>query len=169
MTSDASNDPSHLPVREHHAEMDSTVAGAPPRRPVPLVTVLGVVLLLFATGMGAWVVWQLSAGGRAPAAFRERSPLPQCASITVPQAQPIPTALTECLLSAGAQREGAEVLVTSLTTEGDPIETYYRVRPGEGVEVFTDATADSFGSGEWSHDRCPDVAALESGQGCQPE
>ena len=148
--------------------MDSTVAETPPRRPVPLVTLLGVVLLLLAIGTGAWVVWQLSAGGRAPAAFRERSAVPRCAPITVPQAQPVPTALKDCLLSAGAQREGAEVLLTSLTTEGDPIKTYYRVLPGEGVEVFTDATADSFGSGEWSHDRCPDVAALESGEGCQP-
>ncbi len=28
------------------------------------------------------------------------------------------------------------------------------------MEVFTDATADSFGSEGWSHTRCPDVAAL---------
>ncbi|WP_238985789.1 hypothetical protein [Kineococcus radiotolerans] len=148
--------------------MDSTVAEAPPRRPVPLVTVLGVVLLLFAIGMGAWVVWQLSAGGRAPAAFRERSAVPQCASITVPQGGPASSALQDCLLGAAAQREGAEVLVTSLTTEGDPIKTYYRVVPGGEVEIFTDATADSFGSGKWSHDWCPDVAALESGKGCRP-
>ena len=166
--SDVANDVPHLPVREHHAEMDSRVVEAPSRRPVSLFTVLGVVLMFFAVGMGAWVVWQLGAGGRAPAAFRERSALPRCAPITVPQGQPRSTALRDCLLDPGVQREGAEVLLTSLTTEGDPIRTYYRVLPGEGVEVFTDATEDSFGSGEWSHDRCPDVAALESGEGCQP-
>lgn len=82
--------------------------------------------------------------------------------------QPVPPDLQDCLLSIDAQREGAEVLLTSLTAEGDPITTYYRVLPGGGVEVFTDATADSFGSGEWSHDLCPDVAALGSGEGCQP-
>jgi hypothetical protein len=66
-------------------------------------------------------------------------------------------------------RAGVEVVATTLTTEGDPVTTYYRVLPGgAGVEVFTDATADSFGSGEWSHERCPDVAALESGEGCRP-
>ncbi|WP_432503025.1 hypothetical protein [Kineococcus arenarius] len=166
--SGVTNHPPHLPAREHHAEMDSRVADAPPRRPVSLVAVLGVALLLFAVGTGAWVVWQLTADGRAPAAFRERPALPQCAPITVPQGRPVPAALQDCLLGAGAQHEGVEVQVTSLTTEGDPIRTYYRVLPGGGVEVFTDATADSFGSGEWSHDRCPDVAALESGEGCQP-
>jgi len=166
--SDVAEVPPRLLAHEHDAGMDSRVADAPLIRPVSFVAALLVALLLFAVGMGAWVVWQLRVGARAPAALQERSVLPQCTPITVPQGRPVPAALQDCLLSASAQREGAEVLLTSLTTEGDPIKTYYRVLPDAGVEVFTDATADSFGSGEWRHDRCPDVAALESGEGCQP-
>ena len=70
---------------------------------------------------------------QAPAAFRQRSALPQCTAITVSQGQPVPTALKDCLLSSDAQREGAEVVVTSPTTEGDPIKTYYRALPGGGA------------------------------------
>ncbi|ABS03750.1 hypothetical protein Krad_2269 [Kineococcus radiotolerans SRS30216 = ATCC BAA-149] len=104
----------------------------------------------------------------APAAFRERFALPQCAPITVDQGRVDPAALQDCLLSSDAQREGAEVLVTSNTVEGDPIKTYYRALPGEGLEVFTDATADSFGSEGWRHVRCVDVAAaVENLDSCQ--
>ncbi|GAB3461503.1 hypothetical protein AB1207_06805 [Kineococcus endophyticus] len=148
--------------------MSSTAAGAPVGRPVSLATVLAVALLLGAVGTTAWVVWQLTAGGRAPVAFRERPALPQCTPIAVPQGQSVPVTVQECLLSPDAQRTGAEVRVTSLTTEGDPIEAYYRVLPGGTVEVFTDATADSFGSEGWSHTRCPDVAALATWERCRP-
>ncbi|GAA0310681.1 hypothetical protein [Kineococcus aurantiacus] len=148
--------------------MSSGVADAPESRPVSPAAVLAVALLLLAVGTSAWVVWQLTADGRAPVAFRERSALPQCAPITVPQGQSTPVTLQDCLLSPGAQHDGAEVLVTSSTTEGDPVKTYYRVLPGGAVEVFTDATADAFGSEGWSHTRCPDVAALGSGEDCRP-
>ncbi len=104
---------------------------------------------------------------RAPAAFRERSALPQCTAITVFQGESVPADLKDCLLSSDAQRDGAEVVVTRPTTEGDPIKTYYRALPGGGLEVFTDATADSFGPGEWHHVRCADVAALENLDSCQ--
>ena len=57
--------------------------------------------------------------------------------------------------------------MTSNTVEGDPIKTYYRALPGEGLEVFTDATADSFGSEGWRHVRCVDVAAVENLDSCQ--
>ncbi len=104
---------------------------------------------------------------QAPAAFRERSALPQCTVITLTQGQRVPADLKDCLLSSDAQREGAEVVVTAPTTEGDPIKTYYRALPGGDLEVFIDTTADSFGSGEWRHVRCADIAALENLDSCQ--
>jgi hypothetical protein len=57
--------------------------------------------------------------------------------------------------------------VTAPTTEGEPITTYYRVLPAGGLEVFTDATADSYGPGEWRHVRCADVAAFWNLDSCQ--
>ncbi|WP_205708572.1 hypothetical protein [Kineococcus siccus] len=104
---------------------------------------------------------------QAPPAFRERSALPQCPPITLSQGQTVPADLEECLLSADAQREGAEVVVTSPTIEGDPIKTYFRALPGGGLEVFTDSTADSFGSEAWSHIRCADVASLVDRESCE--
>lgn len=137
-----------------------------PRRPLAPATVLAVLLLLGAAAVVAWVVWQLA--DRTPAAFRDRPALPTCAPVVVPQGQTVPAAVRDCLTGADARRDGAEVRVTSLTTEGDPVTTYYRSLPGGGLEVFTDATEDSFGSAGWSHDRCPDVASWESGRGCRP-
>ncbi|GAB3272332.1 hypothetical protein GCM10027586_21200 [Kineococcus gypseus] len=119
--------------------------------------------------MSSWVVWQLSASNRAPRAFTEREAYPTCPPVAVPQGQVKPAAVRECLTAPGARRQGAEVRVTSLTDEGDPIRTYYRVAPaGAGVEVFVDATDAAFGSGEWEHLHCPDVAALQTGDGCRP-
>jgi hypothetical protein len=132
--------------------MGSRVApGTAVRRHLSVAAVLTVALLLLAVEIGVWVVGQATAEDRAPAAMQEPPAPPQCAPITVSQGQPVLTALHDCLLSADAQRDGAEVVVTSSTTEGDPIRTSSRVSPGGGVDVLTDATADSFGSGEWSH------------------
>ncbi|WP_432485260.1 hypothetical protein [Kineococcus esterisolvens] len=138
--------------------------------------VLVVALMLFAGSMLVWVIWQLTASGRPPQAFSDREPYPRCPPVTVAQGQASGQVSGEqaaaapweaCLSSADAQHDGAEVRVTSATTEGDPIRTYYRRAPGGGgAEVFIDATADSFGSGEWEHLRCADVAALRTFEGC---
>ncbi|WP_432498781.1 hypothetical protein [Kineococcus auxinigenes] len=139
---------------------------------------LVVALMLFAGSMLVWVIWQLTASGRPPQAFTDREPYPRCPPVTVAQGQASEQVSGQqttaapweaCLLSAHAQRDGAEVRVTSPTTEGDPITTYYRRAPGGGgVEVFIDATADSFGSGEWEHLQCADVAALRTFEDCRP-
>ncbi|WP_432537567.1 hypothetical protein [Kineococcus arenarius] len=144
------------------------------RRSPPLGPVLVVALVLFTGSMLAWVIWQLTASGRPPQAFTDREPYPRCPPVTVAQGQAsgqqaAAAPWEACLLGANAQRDGAEVRVTSPTTEGDPITTYYRRAPGGGdVEVFIDATADSFGSGEWEHLRCADVAALRTFEDCRP-
>ena len=62
-----------------------------------------------------------------------------------------------------ASGAGAELAVTSLTTEGDRIVTCYRVVPGRpGLEVFTDSTADKFAGTGWSYARCPQARGLDS-------
>ena len=45
-------------------------------------------------------------------------------------------------------------MLTSLTTEGDPIVEYRRVTPTGTAEVYTDATKDKFGDGRWQYGSC---------------
>ncbi|WP_432493679.1 hypothetical protein [Kineococcus gypseus] len=148
--------------------MEPAAVRAPSPRPAPsTAAVLAVALLTSAVLVSAWVLWQLTAAGRAPRAFTERDPYRTCPPVHVPQGRE-PPPLQECLTSPGARREGVEVRVTTLTTEGDPVRTYYRALPGgAGVEVFVDATDDSFGSERWEHLHCPDVAALSTFEDCR--
>ncbi|WP_432548331.1 hypothetical protein [Kineococcus sp. SYSU DK004] len=142
---------------------------APPTRRPSVGTVLAVALLALAVAGAAWVAWEVTASGRAPRAFTERVPYPTCPPVEVPLGGASLPPVLQCLTAPGAGREGAEVRVTTLTEEGDPIRTSYRLLPaGAGVDVFTDATDDSYGSGGWEHVRCPDVAALRTGEGCGP-
>lgn len=59
-----------------------------------------------------------------------------------------------CLLAAFEAGEGAELISTSPTEEGDPITTYYRVHQNGTVEIFVDATQDRFGVQRWQRFRC---------------
>ena len=59
-------------------------------------------------------------------------------------------ALGACGVEAG---ESAEIAVTYPTTEGDPIRSWFRLT-GDEMELYEDATADSFGSGEWMFHTC---------------
>ncbi|HEX5040256.1 MAG TPA: hypothetical protein VFW95_08995 [Candidatus Limnocylindria bacterium] len=85
-----------------------------------------------------------------------------------------------CLLAAYDAGEGAELISTRPTEEGDPVTTYYRVHENGTVEIFVDATRDRFGGQRWSRYRCdrlapaddvnPDLANEERvfiEQGCQ--
>jgi hypothetical protein len=65
---------------------------------------------------------------------------------------------TRCLLDAFAAGRPAELVFTTYTIEGDPITEYYRVLGPGSVEVFIDSTQDSFGSQEWTHLLCEEVA-----------
>lgn len=73
----------------------------------------------------------------------------------------------DCLNRARAAR-GAEFRSTRRTTEGDPITTYYRVRPGTAdVEVFVDKSLDAFSSAGWNHYTCSAiVVSAESLRAC---
>ena len=50
--------------------------------------------------------------------------------------------------------DGAELISTRPTDEGDPVTRYYRVHENGTVELFVDATRDRFGSQRWSRYRC---------------
>lgn len=77
----------------------------------------------------------------------------------------------DCLRRAHRTDVGGELTVTNYTTEGDPVTTYYRVRPDGASEQYTDSTQDSFGSETWSYSRCrqpPIGAEDELPTSCQP-
>ena len=59
-----------------------------------------------------------------------------------------------CLLAAFHDGEGAELISTQMTDEGDPVTRYYRVHENGTVELFVDATRDRFGSQRWMRYRC---------------
>ena len=101
----------------------------------------------------------------APDAFIDRAALPSCGSVDLGQGETIPQDAIDCLADAGDQ--GAELVVTMPTVEGDPIVTYYRALPTGGVEVFTDMTQDAFGGG-WAHEVCEDATTIGEYGGCAP-
>ena len=60
----------------------------------------------------------------------------------------------ECILRALREGEPAEAAATHTTDEGAPIVNYIRMLGPSRVEVFKDATADTFGSQQWTHSIC---------------
>jgi hypothetical protein len=63
-----------------------------------------------------------------------------------------------CLLDALAEGRQAQLVLTYMTVEGDPITEYYRILVPRRIEVFIDATQDPPGSQKWSHMLCDEVA-----------
>ncbi|TQJ32365.1 hypothetical protein [Microbacterium sp. SLBN-146] len=98
--------------------------------------------------------------------FLERFDIPSCGHERLGQGQEIPDTAVECLADPGT--DGAELIVTAPTTEGDPIVTYYRADPDGSVEIWVDMTQDSYGGG-WSHLRCPDAQAVLDLGGCDTD
>ncbi|MEH3156699.1 MAG: hypothetical protein PGN29_15695 [Gordonia paraffinivorans] len=98
-----------------------------------------------------------------PLEFTSRTALPSCGSATAEDAASSASdvlldSAMDCLNRARASL-GAEFRSTTITTEGDPITTYYRVRPRTiDVEVFVDHTRDAFSSAGWTHYTCPAIA-----------
>jgi hypothetical protein len=69
----------------------------------------------------------------------------------------------ECL-EGSVDGNGAELVQVATTVEGDPITTYYRVKPGGEYEIFTDNSQDSFrGDPAWVYDVCPVPADVRAG------
>jgi hypothetical protein len=103
-----------------------------------------------------------SGPGTPPAAFENRSPLPDCGSVVVDQGEPIelPADVADCL----ARPDGGEALLQAPTAEGDPVRSHYRVGPGiQGVELFVDSTDDRLGSQEWTRQSCPGATPADIG------
>ena len=106
--------------------------------------------------------------GAPPQSFASRPALPSCGELQIAQGERVPDDAWECLDQAVAGG-GAELVVTSPTTEGDPTTTYYRVGPGiDHLELFIDVSQDAYrGDGPaWSHQVCPDTLTAAAPLGC---
>lgn len=100
------------------------------------------------------------AGPGAPDDFTGRFALPSCGEYGVGNGIPLPPEAIECFRKA-VEGDGAELIITMATTEGDPIVHYFRTGPGvEGIEIFIDGTADRFGSGGWDYAACDGEQAI---------
>ena len=89
--------------------------------------------------------------------WESREDLPSCGSISLSQGEALEVAGEEqlaCLEDALASGRGAELTVTLLTTEGDPITEYRRVLPDGSTEVYVDSTQDTFSDQRWGHGSC---------------
>jgi hypothetical protein len=83
-----------------------------------------------------------------------RLPLELCGTEHVDQGGDFDVEARRCLLAAYDAGEGAELITTQQSVEGDPITRFIRVHVNGTVEMFVDATQDRFGSGEWERYRC---------------
>jgi len=108
---------------------------------------LGVLLALLAGCSGL-------SGADQPDWIVNRMPLESCGVETIDNGKSLNVEGRTCLLSAFQAGDGAELVSTSLTEEGDPFTTYYRVHENGTVEIFVDATRDRFGSQRWQRYRC---------------
>jgi hypothetical protein len=100
----------------------------------------------------------------APAEFKNREPLTTCGDVELSQGEGVPDSAFACLNDAFGS--GAELAVVQPTVEGDPVVTFYRVGPNiRGMDVFTDFTLDSFGSG-WSVQHCVVTVDVREPAGC---
>ena len=102
-----------------------------------------------------------------PSWFTDRQPLPACDDVVLSPGETVPDDAVECLFTGGTD-SGAELLVRSPTTEGDPIYTYYRRLPGQaGLDLMSDATRDQYGEGGWTWVTCPDATSPDDiGEDC---
>jgi hypothetical protein len=90
-----------------------------------------------------------------PAWVTDREPLESCGTEDVGQGGVgMDVGARRCLLAAYEAGEGAELVTTQPSVEGDPITRIIRVHPDGTVEILYDATKDRYGSGSWQLLRC---------------
>lgn len=112
------------------------------------------------------VIDQSRSDPSAPAAFRNRAPLPMCPDVVLGLGEEAGPEGLECL-QRGFEYGGAELAVARSTIEGDMVVTFYRVAEGAGaLRIFHDATRDRFGSGAWEEAACPLPAGADSIAAC---
>jgi hypothetical protein len=103
---------------------------------------------------------------KAPEGFDNGLPRASCGEVTLSQGEQIPTDAVDCI-NASVGSVDAELAVVSLTSEGDPIVSFYRTAADEpGMEKFTDGEFDKYGPKAWTHEICRDKTALTSLHGC---
>jgi len=91
-----------------------------------------------------------------------RLPLASCGAEAIdPSGTSINVEARGCLLAAFQAGEGAELISTQATEEGDPVTRYYRVHENGTVEIFVDATRDRFGSQRWERYRCERLVSAD--------
>lgn len=101
------------------------------------------------------------ASATAPEEFRNWNPAQSCGDVVLPQGRFSPDASAIACMDRAFTGAGAELGTLSLTTEGDPIITFYLVGPDiDGVLVYTDGTHDSYGEKVWSRQSCPGITSL---------
>ena len=91
-----------------------------------------------------------------------RLPLASCGAEAIdPSGTSVNVGARGCLLAAFQAGEGAELISTQATEEGDPVTRYYRVHENGTVEIFVDATRDRFGSQRWERYRCERLVSAD--------
>ncbi|WP_172512013.1 hypothetical protein [Glutamicibacter mishrai] len=104
---------------------------------------------------------------RAPSSFHDDVQRESCGEIDLSQGEQIPQEALACMDAAIGERN-VELAVSSPTTEGDPIITFYRTSAdASGVEMFSNGEYDKFGAGDWIQATCPATMALAAREGCQ--
>jgi hypothetical protein len=117
--------------------------------------------------LGAVTVGSLlvtACGSGQPDSFAKRDKLPGCGElpdghISAPLSVVEKEALA-CMRSAAKSGRAAELSYAFLTTEGDPIRYWLRVRVGGSVEMF-EYSKDSFGPSGWTYFASCDIAVAE--------
>lgn len=100
-------------------------------------------------------------GRSVPSFVADREPLPACGEETSAHGETRNVAARQCLLDAFKAGTKAEFIVTEDTIEGDPITRIIRVLGPSEVQIFVDATRDSFGSGAWVELTCSRLVPIE--------
>jgi len=94
----------------------------------------------------------------APAAVRDRVPLPFCGDERVVERDGANVPGRRCFWSAYLTRQPAEFASTETTAEGNSVLTIYRVLPNGQVEIFIDQTRAIFGTRTWLRVSCGRLA-----------
>jgi hypothetical protein len=104
----------------------------------------------------------------APEAVRNGDAARTCGAFVLDQGERVPAEAVDCLSTALAAREEAELAWTFPTAEGDPIVHFAFV--GETTDEVTVVVTNAFdsygGDPSWTSSTCADVAAATSYVGC---
>jgi hypothetical protein len=138
-----------------------------PRMATPIRSILAAVFLVIAAcdpPSSSISGESIVVGGPVPRAVAERAPLPACGIESAStQNGPWNLAARRCFLDAYQAGRAAELLVTRLTIEGDPIRTLFRILGPGRVEVFIDSTRDAWSAKTWEQYGCRSLVVVLDG------